>query len=349
MPELGPNQPTNYYHALGLDPAAPHDELLAQLQQRIALTQPGPERGYAEQARAVLADLGKRRIYDQRLHNPNTNPWTPGELHELAIAQPTESTAGLLTQLKAAPTRIMAIVAGALLIVLVIIVTAVACTGGSADVASDLEKTSEVSPHSEASDNADSNTDPADCTVLTGNRRWDIFGKLQSSGGAVRLLTEYRIPLPNTPTPNIESAPIFLADGGLAFFYDYPDQDKKVSVAEISSSGEVTTRVVSDRIGEFPDKYLERTNNVMGRKIVNTTVVAGAPDIKFGAFVDDPTESSIQTDRRIFYSLDKRDPSKVIVVLPGYFYEGGQKINGIFKVYIGEALETDDPQSCVVK
>lgn len=200
MPELGPNQPTNYYHALGLDPAAPHDELLAQLQQRIALTPPGPERGYAEQARAVLADLGKRRIYDQRLHNPNANPWTPGELHELAIAQPSRPAAsGIGAQFAAIPRRILATVAGALLVVLIVIVTAVSCASGSSDVASGDNPASgaDEGPGSLAPSNADKVTCDLISTKLIGKAAW--LGSNSRPDYAVVVTHAFDVPSPLGP------------------------------------------------------------------------------------------------------------------------------------------------------
>ncbi|EGD57136.1 hypothetical protein [Gordonia neofelifaecis] len=137
MPAIGPAQPVDYYQALALNPSATSEALLPALNQRVALSPPGPERAYAEQARAVLADPGKRRVYDQRLHNPHAKPWTPQELHELAVAQSTRSATGFLAQLKTAPTRILATVAGVLLVGLVVIIVAVSCTGGgTTDVAS---------------------------------------------------------------------------------------------------------------------------------------------------------------------------------------------------------------------
>ncbi|MGB6244657.1 hypothetical protein [Gordonia sp. (in: high G+C Gram-positive bacteria)] len=127
--------PVDYYAALGLDTRAPHHALLAQLAHRIAQTAPGPERHLMEQARAVLGDSEKKSIYDQRLRDPQAPPWTPAELHELAMAQPSRPTAsaGITVKLAAIPRRVLAAVAAGLALVLVLVVTLVSCTGGGSN------------------------------------------------------------------------------------------------------------------------------------------------------------------------------------------------------------------------
>ncbi|GAC78790.1 hypothetical protein SAMN04488550_2918 [Gordonia malaquae] len=135
MPENGSAQrPVDYYASLGLDSRAPSHALLAQLSHRISQTTIGPERHLMEQARAILGDVGKKQVYDQRLTNPHAKPWTPDELHELARAQPGRPAAsGLGAQLAAIPRRVLAAVAGGLAVLLVLVITVASCTGGSAD------------------------------------------------------------------------------------------------------------------------------------------------------------------------------------------------------------------------
>lgn len=134
MSSPGSAQPIDYYRALGLDTRSPSHALLAQLAHRIAQTPPGPQRHLMEQARAVLGDSEKKRAYDARLRDPQAAPWTPDELHELALAQ-TDRPAGnsIADKFTAVPRRVLVTVAGALAIVLVAVVTLASCTGGSAD------------------------------------------------------------------------------------------------------------------------------------------------------------------------------------------------------------------------
>lgn len=134
MSSPGSAQPTDYYAALGLNPAAPPHALLAQLSHRIAQTTIGPERTLMEQARAILGDPAKRQIYDARLRDPQAPSWTPHELHELAMAQPGRPAAsGLGAQLAAIPRRVLAAVAGGLAVLLVLVITVASCAGGNGD------------------------------------------------------------------------------------------------------------------------------------------------------------------------------------------------------------------------
>lgn len=128
MPEIPP--PVDFYAALGLDRAASPRDLAAELSRRIGQTPPGPARTHLEQARAVLGDPGKRRIYDARLNNPQAPPWTPEELHNLAMAAP-QPPSGFARLIGDGRQRIftLAAIAAALTLVLVVVAVAVA-TGG---------------------------------------------------------------------------------------------------------------------------------------------------------------------------------------------------------------------------
>ncbi|WOC14337.1 hypothetical protein [Gordonia sp. MP11Mi] len=138
MSESGSAQPIDYYRALGLDTRSPSHALLAQLSHRIAQTPPGPERHLMEQARAILGDVGKKQVYDRRLTNTYAKPWTPDELHALALAHPSRpARSGLAAKLSAIPRRVLAAVAGGLALALVLVVTLVSCTGGSGSTGTD--------------------------------------------------------------------------------------------------------------------------------------------------------------------------------------------------------------------
>lgn len=78
-------QPSDFYRTLNLDPSAPPNALAVQLHQRISQTPPGPGRDQLQQALAILGDPAKRQAYDARLRNPQAPPWTPPELHQLAL------------------------------------------------------------------------------------------------------------------------------------------------------------------------------------------------------------------------------------------------------------------------
>lgn len=163
MSESGSAQPpVDYYRALGLDPASPSHALLAQLAHRIAQTPPGPERHLMEQARAVLGDPAKRAAYDARLRDPQALPWTPAELHELALARLSQSPAGggLADKITAVPRRVLAAVAAGLALALVLVVTLVSCTGGGSN-------TTDVGSNKGASSPAASS--PRGCTIERSN------------------------------------------------------------------------------------------------------------------------------------------------------------------------------------
>ncbi|GAA2375744.1 cutinase family protein [Gordonia cholesterolivorans] len=85
MSSPGSAQPFDFYRTLNLDPSAPPNALAAQLHQRISQTPPGPGRDQLQQALAILGDPAKRQAYDARLRNPQAPPWTPPELHQLAL------------------------------------------------------------------------------------------------------------------------------------------------------------------------------------------------------------------------------------------------------------------------
>ena len=199
MSENGSAQPVDYYSALGLNPASPAHALLAQLSHRIAQTTIGPERHLMEQARAILGDPEKKQVYDTRLRDPQAPPWTPAELHELAIAQSTRSATGLLAQLKAAPTRILTAVAGGLLIVLVVVITAVSCTGGSSDVANGDNPASgaDEGPESSAPSHADKVTCDLISTKLIGKAAW--LGSNSRPDYAVVVTHAFDVPSPLGP------------------------------------------------------------------------------------------------------------------------------------------------------
>lgn len=131
MPEIPPS--VDFYAALGLDRAASPRDLAAELTRRIGQTPPGPARIPLEQARAVLGDEGKRRVYDARLNNPQAHPWTPDELHNLAMAPAApHQTSGIARFIGDGRRRIITLgaVAAALALVLVLVIVA-ASTGGS--------------------------------------------------------------------------------------------------------------------------------------------------------------------------------------------------------------------------
>lgn len=175
MPESGSAQPIDYYRALGLDSTAPSHSLLAQISHRIAQTPPGPQRHVMEQARAILGDPGKRRIYDQRLRDPQAPDWTPQELHGLALAQSDQPAGGGFTaKLAAIPRRVLGVVAGALAILVVLIVTLASCAGsGDSTKASESGNKSQSSapvPSDSAAEDSDTSTGELPPNALTDNR-----------------------------------------------------------------------------------------------------------------------------------------------------------------------------------
>ncbi|WOC13638.1 hypothetical protein [Gordonia sp. MP11Mi] len=163
MPAPGPNQPTDYYGALGLRPASPTHALVSQLSHRAAQLPPGPERDYVEQARAILGDPRKRPIYDGRLNDSTAPAWTPRELHEFALAQPPRTAAtGALSMLTAIPRRVLTGIVAGLAVLLVLIIALVSCSGsGSDDVSADTA--SGLGPEAAASA---STTVDASCEIV---------------------------------------------------------------------------------------------------------------------------------------------------------------------------------------
>ncbi len=130
-----PERP-DYYTAIGLEPASPPHVLAGQISGKIGATPPGPARTYLEQARAVLGDPGKRRIYDQRLNDPQAPAWTPSELHNLAMAPAAQHHAsGIARFTGAGRQRIitLAAIAAALTLVLVLVTVAVTSSGSGGD------------------------------------------------------------------------------------------------------------------------------------------------------------------------------------------------------------------------
>ncbi|GAA4746279.1 hypothetical protein [Gordonia alkaliphila] len=135
MPEMPPS--VDFYAALGLDRAASPRNLVAELTRRIGQTPPGPARIPLEQARAVLGDLGKRRVYDARLNNPQAHPWTPDELHNLAMAPAPHQPSGIARFIGDGRQRtiILSVVAAALSVLLIVVV---AFGGSDEEVASSV-------------------------------------------------------------------------------------------------------------------------------------------------------------------------------------------------------------------
>jgi hypothetical protein len=147
--------PENFYDAIRLDRSAPPQILGIQLDDLIAQTKPGGHnQQFLLQAKAILSDPGKKAIYDARLADPSAPPWSPQELHELAMAQlatagqggpppppgppsgpwpPQQHPASAGDQFKqilaALPKWVVPVVAGAVALLMVVIVAA-SCSGG---------------------------------------------------------------------------------------------------------------------------------------------------------------------------------------------------------------------------
>ncbi|GAA4741714.1 hypothetical protein [Gordonia alkaliphila] len=131
MPEMPPS--VDFYAALGLDRAASPRDLAAELSHRIDRTPPGPARIPLEQARAVLGDPGKKAAYDARLNDPAARPWTPPELHNLAMATPQPSGFARFTGAGRQRIITLSAVAAALTLVLVLVIVAVTSSGSGGD------------------------------------------------------------------------------------------------------------------------------------------------------------------------------------------------------------------------
>lgn len=271
---------TNYYTALDLDPAADSATLTRQLTARIDQTAPSPELHQLEQARAIVGDPAKRRTYDARLRDPAAPPWTPQELHELALALPQRGNkiASLLS------TRALAISAAALVAVLALLIGLVACNGGDdeAPVASD----NKVSPSSHAQESPTTG-----CSPRKNNGTEDAEWSESSSAPDYTIALTDQFPLPPELKPLSDKD---IGKGELIVQY----QDRSIGVAYAEKSGQssldVTTTIatydqqgkplatkVYDERGKMPEtfdlmeEYFSGYFQITAKKGIEIPAVAG--------------------------------------------------------------------------
>lgn len=125
MPDL------DLYKIHGLNRHADGPELVAQLTAQLNAATDPLTRQRSDTARAILGDPARRARYDAHLDDPKAPPITEQTLAALAGRPAPVSPAGLPAAFSQQKARLMAVVAAAIGLVLIILVSAVACTGGS--------------------------------------------------------------------------------------------------------------------------------------------------------------------------------------------------------------------------
>ena len=96
----------SFYGLLRLDAREPATVQAGKLGEMIAHTPPGHNQQFLLQAKAILGDPDKKAAYDARLRDQK--PWSPQELHELAIAPAASAPTAVVAKpdLSAAPTTV---------------------------------------------------------------------------------------------------------------------------------------------------------------------------------------------------------------------------------------------------
>lgn len=191
---------TDYYADLGLDPAAPSPALAARLTAEIDAMPPGPDRVYREQARAILSDEDRRRFYDTRLRDPRAQPWTPQELHELALAAPAPGSR-VAAVVGTGARRVMVMVAAGLAALLVLLIALTAC-GGDSDgdgAAAGLPAGLEVGSSERQNTDSEPPTAESECKISEPGRFRALGNKPESDGTRTFLRITDAYPLPAEP------------------------------------------------------------------------------------------------------------------------------------------------------
>lgn len=137
------------YAIYGLDRSQPPQVLAAALTDQLNRIDPRDPlmRNRIDTARAILGDPQRRAAYDAQLSDPSAPPVTEETLALIeGRSMPTASRPPLREQFASKQVRIVSAITAALALVLVVAVTAVACSGGSDDASTAASNSSSGNP-----------------------------------------------------------------------------------------------------------------------------------------------------------------------------------------------------------
>ncbi|GEE00377.1 hypothetical protein nbrc107696_08230 [Gordonia spumicola] len=215
------------YQIYGLDRRQPSETLAAQLTAQLNSTDPQDSltRSRIDTARAILSDPQRRARYDAQLGDPAAPTLDEASLATIAgrpvPTGPRTGLAGVFAETKA---RILAAVVGVLALILVVAVTAVACSGsdgGSSTATDGAQKSSSQQRSSAQSSNGECELQPSTGAVLT---RW------RGSRPTNLIKIHKQVPLPAEIGDRLAAGP---GDGLIyeSTTYIRQYQDKTISVA----------------------------------------------------------------------------------------------------------------------